>query len=154
MSVKLQNNEISHIVTITIDSFHGGNSWETGKHDIASGGRAPEFVTRGRTYSLTITNARGDVWNNVAYEVGSGLTYDKRGRTVHPTVADVLNSLTLDASCVEYLSFGDWCDEFGYDTDSRKALEMFIACGETASNISRMFTPVELEAINRVTEDM
>ena len=154
MSVKLQNNEISHIVTITIDSFRGGNSWESGKHNIASGGRAPEYVTRGRTYSLTVTNARGDVWRNVAYEVGSGLTHDKRGRTVHPTVADVLHSLTLDASCVEYRSFGDWCDDFGYDTDSRKALEMFLACGETASNLARLFSPSELEAINEVTEDM
>jgi hypothetical protein len=37
-----------------------------------------------------------------------------------PTAEDVLQSLLSDASSADE-SFEDWCGEYGYDTDSRKA---------------------------------
>lgn len=37
-----------------------------------------------------------------------------------PTVADVLDSLASDASSAGQ-SFTDWCGDYGYDEDSRKA---------------------------------
>ena len=51
----------------------------------------------------------------VYYSMGSALTNE-------PTAEEVLNSLALDGSV--YLnnnSFEDFCSEFGYDEDSRKA---------------------------------
>jgi hypothetical protein len=36
-----------------------------------------------------------------------------------PTVEDVLDCLASDAGCAS--TFEDWCADFGYDSDSRKA---------------------------------
>lgn len=39
-----------------------------------------------------------------------------------PTIGDVLDCLASDAACYENAgSFEDWCSEYGYDTDSRRA---------------------------------
>lgn len=49
--------------------------------------------------------------------------YKGRGLNGEPaTAAEVLECLCLDASGYENAdSFEDWCGEYGYDTDSRKA---------------------------------
>ncbi len=47
--------------------------------------------------------------------------------TVDPTAADVLDCLASDASGAEQ-SFEDWCSDYGYDTDSRKAEKTYKAC--------------------------
>lgn len=48
-----------------------------------------------------------------------------------PTVTDVLACLTSDAGCVDGTLFEDFCSEFGYDTDSRKAEQTYRACCDT-----------------------
>lgn len=48
-----------------------------------------------------------------------------------PELADVLSSLVLDASCWDNArTFEDFCDEFGYDPDSRSAERIYEACGK------------------------
>ena len=43
-----------------------------------------------------------------------------------PDLASVLDCLASDASSVEYVrDFEDWAGELGYDSDSRKAEEIF-----------------------------
>ena len=42
--------------------------------------------------------------------------------------AEVLASYAADAEEASSLSFDDWCGNFGYDTDSRKALRTYLAC--------------------------
>ncbi len=44
-----------------------------------------------------------------------------------PALKDVVYSLVSDSDAVNY-SFDDWCDNFGYSTDSRKALKTWHAC--------------------------
>ena len=44
-----------------------------------------------------------------------------------PKLDDVLHSLVMDSSASEQ-SFDDWCGEFGYDTDSIKALATYMDC--------------------------
>lgn len=39
--------------------------------------------------------------------------------------------ILMDAQAVNYSSFEDWADEYGYDTDSRKAEKMYRDCLET-----------------------
>ena len=41
-------------------------------------------------------------------------------------------------------SFDDWCDNLGFDTDSRKALDTYLACQEQASKFRRTFPGVDL----------
>lgn len=61
-----------------------------------------------------------------------------------PTAASVLESLILDASCTES-SFEEWCADFGYDTDSRRAYSIFMACKATAVKLEK-FLGYELNA--------
>ena len=57
---------------------------------------------------------------------------------------DVLYCLTMDAQCVEYSDFEDWCAEFGYDDDSISAKKTYDACCETRYRLCRMFDLEEL----------
>lgn len=44
-----------------------------------------------------------------------------------PSLDDVLHSLVMDSEA-ENMSFEDWCNDFGYNMDSRKALDVYLAC--------------------------
>lgn len=55
-----------------------------------------------------------------------------------PTLAAVLACLMSDASAGEGGSFEDFCGEFGYDTDSRRAEQTYNACRDTAAAMRRM----------------
>lgn len=48
------------------------------------------------------------------YHMGSGI---KHG----PRTDELLQCLALDSGALNYDCFEDWADDFGYDTDSRKA---------------------------------
>jgi hypothetical protein len=63
-----------------------------------------------------------------------------------PTCYDVLASIEK----YDTGSFDDWCSNFGYETDSRKALETYLKCQEQFDNINRLFHDVldELAEIN------
>ena len=54
-----------------------------------------------------------------------------------PALADVLYSLVLDAGAWR-MTFDEWCGEFGYDTDSRKAHAMYSACSDLGLRLVRM----------------
>ena len=55
----------------------------------------------------------------------------KSSRATLPCIEDLFYSLVMDSSAAE-TTFSDWCDEFGYETDSRKALQTYEACQENA----------------------
>lgn len=57
-------------------------------------------------------------------------------------IDDVLYSLLMDSDAVDY-SFSDWCDAFGYDEDSRKALKIYEACGDNSKKISKFIPNIE-----------
>lgn len=64
--------------------------------------------------------------------------YDKEHkRPVAPCAADVLCSLIHDSSAVGQ-SFESWCEEFGYNSDSRKAERLYHACQENADKLVRV----------------
>ena len=73
-------------------------------------------------------------------------------RPVAPTAASVLHSLLLDATSADE-NFYDWCANFGYDTDSRKALNIYEACCIARADLHKLFTPVEREALAAILED-
>lgn len=57
---------------------------------------------------------------------------------VPPTLPDVMYCLLLDGRCAEG-TFEDFCSEFGYDSDSRKALETYLADQVTRNSMIKMF---------------
>lgn len=77
-------------------------------------------------------------WDNtlrpgtLAYEA-----QEQRKVPVAPHVAGVLHSLILDSRAAEQ-TFSDWCSDFGFDTDSRKAFATYDACQQTADKLRRV----------------
>lgn len=74
----------------------------------------------------------------------------KRGKPVIPKAASVLHSLVLDADAIGQ-SFNDWAGDLGYDTDSRKALETFLACQENGVKLRRILG--DLTSFREALED-
>lgn len=56
---------------------------------------------------------------------------DKRG-TIKPDSHDVIWSLLLDSEVLDFGSFEDWADTFGYDADSRSAEKTYNECMKIA----------------------
>lgn len=80
--------------------------------------------------------------------------WDKRHlRAVAPHAADVLHCLALDASAGT-MTFTEWCADFGYDTDSRKALATYEQCQETADKMRRVFGPDAARELQQLTEGL
>lgn len=55
---------------------------------------------------------------------------------ITPDAGDVLDSLRMDASTPEHCpTFRDFCADYGYDEDSRKAEQTYRACMESAARM-------------------
>lgn len=69
-------------------------------------------------------------------------TYFSMGKGHHgkaPELADVLDCLGMDAASVENArDFADWCSEYGYDTDSRKAHRTYTICKRQAERLRKL----------------
>ena len=73
-------------------------------------------------------------------------------QVIQPPIAGVLYSLILDGSaCHE--SFASWCDNFGLDTDSRKALKIYEQCQEGFDKLRKVFTTAQIEHITGLLEN-
>ena len=78
---------------------------------------------------------------------GKKIPYGIRGRNkaileefskaTKPEVADVLYCFLSDALCGQD-TFEDFCCNYGYDTDSRKALEIYLACQKTEQDLRKL----------------
>jgi hypothetical protein len=72
--------------------------------------------------------------------------------TSPPTTADVLDCLASDAAGYENAqSFEDWCGEYGFDTDSRKAERTYNTVKRQADKL-RTFMGDDYEALLYHTE--
>src|SRR5690606_22868420 len=67
-----------------------------------------------------------------------------------PDFADVLYSLVLDASAIDFTCFEEWASEYGYDPDSRKAEQTWRECLDTALKLRRI---VDLDEAREVFQD-
>ncbi len=67
-----------------------------------------------------------------------------------PELADVLYSLVSDSDVIEYPTFEDWAENYGYDSDSRQAERTYRACLETALQLRQI---IDLDAARDALED-
>lgn len=97
-------------------------------------------------YKVTLTRREYTGKHSGARKDGTAIvarmtTYFSKGIGHHgaePTAEEVLECLASDAAGIENGgSFDDWCSEYGYDTDSRKALKVFKACEHSAARLRR-----------------
>jgi hypothetical protein len=68
-----------------------------------------------------------------------------------PSREDVVASLLLDSSACD-VSFDDWCGDYGYSTDSREALETYLACQSYGGQIRRVLGS-HLKAVQEAAAD-
>ncbi len=92
--------------------------------------RAPEWMPAGSSAWHVVLRYRGRSYTVPMFSTGPG--WDRE-----PTTADVVESV-LSSQGADEQSFEEWCGDFGYDTDSRKALATFKACRVEARAVRRL----------------
>jgi hypothetical protein len=101
-------------------------------------------------YSVTITGPLGSM--TVPYSVGPGII-ENAGGDFEPELSSVLDSLASDASTYENTrDFEDWCSEFGYDTDSRKAEATWRAVQDQSNRLRKVLGSLTYESLLWNTE--
>jgi hypothetical protein len=90
-----------------------------------------DWARDARHYKITLVTSIGEV--ETYYSQGSGIK-------VEPTIGTVLRCLRSDAGAYN-LSFEEWCDEYGYDNDSRRAERTYNACRDTAADLENLLGP-------------
>lgn len=84
-------------------------------------------------WKVTILCANTEQQMELVFSMGKG----HEGRK--PELEDVLDCLASDAAGVENArSFEEWCSEYGYDEDSRKAERTYNACSEQSQELQRI----------------
>lgn len=89
-------------------------------------------------YYITLRNSKHK------YRFTFGQSVSNTG--THPTPYDVLACLQK----YDVGSFNDFCNEFGYDQDSRKAYKTYKAVLKEWKNIELLFTPEQLELLQEI----
>ncbi len=126
-SRRLDSSGQSHwVVTI----IHNGQSYST---EYSQGAAYRDYYSfsgrKGKRVSLP--------WNGkMSYDEQQRLF---RSRPSKPNVTDVMYCLVSDAQCADYGDFDDFCDNLGYDNDSREAERIHRACQDTFFKLRNMF---------------
>ena len=80
------------------------------------------------------------------------MSWDNSPRPVTPTAASVLHSLLLDAQGAEQ-PFDHWAADYGYDTDSIKALGIYNACCDIRRDLYKLLSNEQRETLRTMLED-
>lgn len=73
---------------------------------------------------------------------------EKDAQDAHPSAYDVLACISSDACAPE--TFADFCDVYGYERDSIKALQTFRRASAFAKRLRQFFTEAELSALTEI----
>ena len=71
-----------------------------------------------------------------------------------PAISEVLCCLLSDASAIDFPDFEDWADNYGYDSDSRKAESIYRACLDIGLKLRNMLGEETLDRLREALQDM
>ena len=71
---------------------------------------------------------------------------------VAPCAADVIYSLLSDAEAAD-MSFNDWCDNFGYSSDSISAFITYQQCSTIGYDLQKVFTAKQRAELSELLQD-
>lgn len=91
-------------------------------------------------YKVTLTTPAG----RYAFKFGQSIT--NSDQNTPPTAYDIFTCVTK----YDPGTFDNFCSEFGYDTDSRSAEKTYKAVCREWKNISRLYTPEQLELMQEI----
>ncbi len=87
-----------------------------------------------------------------AVRIGEGTGMQFKGARIEPDSVGVIYSLIMDADAIDY-QFTDWCDNYGYDSDSRKAEAIYKTCLEHAIAIRSALGEAGLSELREAFQD-
>lgn len=73
-------------------------------------------------------------------------------KPVSPCAADVICSLLSDAEAAD-MSFNDWCDNFGYSSDSISAFNTYQQCSTIGKDLRKVFTANQRAELSELLKD-
>lgn len=89
---------------------------------------------------------QGDSRRSISFDFWNSLHDVQQGKS--PTAYDVLACVSGDVYSPE--TFEDFCSEYGYDADSRKAEQTFKAVDKFARKLRAFFSESEIEALSEI----
>lgn len=110
----------------TIPEFIKENNISITSESIAENPNSKDWVDANH-YKVKLKN--GSKTMTIYFSQGLGITHE-------PDVPSVLNCLASDSTCESY-TFNEFCDEFGYDSDSIKANETYKACLKNSKKLKK-----------------
>jgi hypothetical protein len=115
----------------------------------AGDGKAPLWTDKGQEhgehYRVTI-GRQSEPDNKITFDFW-GSILDKRQGT-HPTAYDVLAYIAGDVHCPD--TFEEFCSEYGYSEDSRKAEATFRHAYAFACELGTFLTEEEIDALSEI----
>lgn len=123
--------------------FEFGNSIANSEFVAVYGKRRYKIPSEMRTKSLA--EIKRYVIMNLQYDFGS-VRADRIIMPKPPTAYSVLSCLTK----YDPGSFEDFCDDFGYDTDSKTADRVYAAVKEEWLNVCRIWNDQEIEELSEI----
>lgn len=88
----------------------------------------------------------GNTRQSFYYSQGYGIKED-------PKIENILDCLAMDAS-YDLSSFENFCSEFGYDSDSRKAYKIYKACINNTNKLQKLLGITQLYYLINYVERM
>lgn len=82
----------------------------------------------------------------------TGTGHRKDGQPVRPAAASILYCVLMDVEAFNQ-NFPDWASDFGYDSDSIRALGIYDACCEEARSMQRIFSKATIEELREILKD-
>jgi hypothetical protein len=70
---------------------------------------------------------------------------------LQPKLIDVISSVLMDATAL-HMTFEDWCSEFGYDNDSKKAEKIYNACCDNARKAMKFLNRETMEKLTELSQ--
>ena len=121
--------------------------------EVNAEGKTMETMTKQNELNMSVFNGarlsyeKQDEWQKQANGYTIKLSYGRKTYSVdywqgvgikeRPTLKGVMECLFLDAESSSE-NFEDFCSNFGYDTDSRKAERIYNACKRIKENLKRL----------------
>lgn len=105
-------------------------------------------------YRITLSRPSIPAWKaanqcgcpRITFDFWDSIANSEQGKA--PAAYDVFACIGGDVNCPD--TFQDFCAEYGYDSDSLKALKTFKRCSAFAKRLREFFTSAELEQLAEI----